>query len=188
MPERTRSQFAADAIDAYQRQVDRGISAREACRHVVADLTSRVGRAFRIEAEQLADRAIKSYAGKSIDHSPVDAKAAAVREVTRPAEAGLDVKNYSRTVIDSYRCNQGKGAAAVLAHSAAAADAGRAELHDAACVADKALKTYSQMRRKGMDHIAAREQTAQEMARRFDDRGRDTQMDCVMTVILPNRS
>jgi hypothetical protein len=175
MPERTRSQFAADAIDAYQRQVDRGLSAREARRHAVADLTSRVSSAFHIEAEQLADRAIKSYAGKSIDHSPVDAKTAAVRDVTRPAEAGLDVKNYSRDVIDSYRRNQRKGAAAVLAHSAAAADAGRAELRDAARVADKALKMYSQMRQKGMDHIAARERTAKEMAQRFDDRGRDTQ-------------
>ncbi len=30
--------------------------------------------AFRIEAEQLAGRAIRSYGGKSIGHSPVDTK------------------------------------------------------------------------------------------------------------------
>jgi hypothetical protein len=40
----------------------------------VADLTLRFSSTFRIKAEQLADRAIKSYRGKSINHSTVDAK------------------------------------------------------------------------------------------------------------------
>ena len=174
MTEQTRSQFASGAIDAYQSALAQDGNAKQARRLAVASSADRMSQSSRNEAQQLANRAIKSYASNLIDKSPGDAKAAAVRDVAQPQEAGLNVKNYARNVMDSYsRCGRGK--AVVLAHASAAADEGKAELRDAVRAADKTLKRYSELRQSGQDHISAREQTAKEMGNRFDERGRDTQ-------------
>ena len=174
MPEQTRRQFASGAIDAYQSALSQDANAKDARRLAVSSSTDRVSQSSRNEAQQLADRAIKSYASNLIDKSPGDAKAAAVQEVTQPQEVGLNVKQYSRNVMDSYNRNQGQGETVVLAHASAAANEGKAELRDAVRTADKTLKRYSELRQTGQDHIAAREQTAKEMGNRFDERGKDT--------------
>lgn len=175
MPKQTRAEFAGTAIDAYQQGLANGSNAKEAHHKAVTDLTSRFSQSSRVDAQHLADRAIKSFASHSIDKAPGDAKAAAIRDTTQPQEVGLNVRDYARDVADSYNRRQGQGKAVVAAYAAAAADAGRADIRNAARVADQTLKRYSELRQGGTDHSAAREQTAKEMSRRFDERGRDTQ-------------
>lgn len=172
MSDQARSQHASNVIDAYQRQVDRGVNPREAHHKVMTDVTAKANPSTRVEAQRIADRAIKSYAEKLVDRSPGDAKAGAIRDAVRPQDVGLDVKNYTRTVLNSVEKSSNPGRVA-LTHAASAADAGRASLHDAARVAQVAMRQYGSLRQRGADHLSAREEVAKSMDDRFDSRGRD---------------
>ena len=88
---------------------------------------------------------------------------------------GLDVGTFSRSVMDSYGKSQDNGRRTVYAHAATAADSSRVSLPNAVRLGDHTLRRYSELRQNGFGHLSAREQTAEEMSRRFDDRGRDSQ-------------
>lgn len=174
MSDQARTKHAEAVIDAYQRQVDRGVNPREAHHRIVMDVATKASASTRQEAQQIADRAIKTYAAKSIDMSPGDAKASAVREVTRSQETGLDVKTFTRNVMNSTQ-NTSNPNGVALSHAAAAANEARVSIHSAARIAQTVMREYGALRQKGADHIAAREKVAETMAQRYDDRGRDTQ-------------
>jgi hypothetical protein len=94
--------------------------------------------------------------------------------------ASLNVERYSREVIDSYRQNVNHmdhdtaRATTIYAASTVAADEGKARVDDAAKLARGAIDSYAKQANDGVPHEAARDKVAQEMASRFDDRGRDT--------------
>lgn len=95
--------------------------------------------------------------------------------------ASLNVENYSRQVIDSYRMNAGHmdpdvaRAATIHAASSIAKDEGRATSADAAKVASRAINTFEKETKQGVPLDKARENVARSMSEQFDSRGREMQ-------------
>lgn len=177
---RTRGEYAEASIDAYQREVSRGVSPLVAHQKAVNTMSASVSASHRQEARHLADHAIKTYARELTSRSPVDARSAAVQQVapsrSQSAERspGIDVRSYARNVIESAAktSNQDRS---IYAHAAAAADTGRTTLRDAATMGLQAVAKYNDLRQRGADHTQARDQVASQIAARYDERGRDTQ-------------
>src|SRR5687768_1071695 len=89
----------------------------------------------------------------------------------------LNVEQYSKSVINDAVNGEGAEyvARAVNAHSAKTAEEGCAHVGAAAKIRNTAIKQYSELRHKGVEHEQARDRAAKAVTSRFDDRGRDTQ-------------
>jgi hypothetical protein len=94
--------------------------------------------------------------------------------------ARLNVENYSRDVIDSYRQNSSHmpsdtaRATTIAVAAAVASEQGKASIGDAAKVARRSIDAYEKMARNGMPLDQAREKVARSMTEQFDSRGRET--------------
>lgn len=175
-----RGKVASAAIDGYQKELSRGSNAREAHRRAMMSIASSVSPSARTEAQQVADKAIKTYAAKKIEMSPVDAKTAAVRDVSRSAGTQargteMNVEAYAGQIINSYNKSPKSGKQIVYSHAATAANTGKVSLSDATKIADQTLREYSALREQGSDHQTAREQATQAMVRRYGNRDRGPQ-------------
>src|SRR4051812_33731879 len=93
-------EYTGQAIDTYRKTVSKGGGERDARHQTVSAMAEKIGQSgsvSREDARHLADAAIKAYAGRALDMAPDKAREAAVRDISRPKEAGLDVKNFSRS-------------------------------------------------------------------------------------------
>jgi hypothetical protein len=127
-------------------------------------------------ASDLTVDAINAYELRLRDLPQNLAREAAVRDVSRPGhEIGLDVRNYTRSVIDHDQQQSGQRSKVVYEHASGVDDEGRCGIGPAAKIANTALIKYDDLRKEGQSHEVAREQVAKDMGQRFDERGRDSQ-------------
>lgn len=87
--------------------------------------------------------------------------------------SGLDVEKFSKSVIDGHNANPGHTNRVLYEHADKASNEKLTDIGSAAKIARSAISQYDEARNNGYDHQTARDQVAQEMGKRFDERGRD---------------